>query len=498
VNLDSHVSAASPSHALAHGGRLSTIASVLALVAVAAALQFAVVHVPYDADTAYHVAVARLLREHGILRAFPWTPFSWLSDHYADKELLFHLLLAPVAGLRWTLAAQIMGTIAGAAILIAIFGVLRAERVRYAALWALAPLLACEVFVFRFSIVRPHLLSIALAIVVLWAAARGRLAALAIASALYPWCYVAWYLPLVLVAIAEAARAASGERVGWKAGAVALGGIAAGIALHPNALNLLRFTWIVLGDVLIRNAWGARQGIELGREFDPFTTGEWARWLLVAAVMAVAAAVLAWRDRRRGGPVPLAFALAALAFGLLTVRTARFAEYFAPLATTAFALAAQHVAWRPLAAVALGLSALYGAPSKLETVEALGSHEDLMAPALEASLARAIPPGAQVFTCEWGLTGRMMLALPERRFLVALDPTLFLDHDPELYQLWYRLPREAPAGAAAVIRERFGARYVICRWDARFRRFFDRLAFEPGVRMIALAEDWNAYALTEP
>ncbi|PKN16660.1 MAG: hypothetical protein CVU66_00165 [Deltaproteobacteria bacterium HGW-Deltaproteobacteria-23] len=47
---------------------------------------------PLDSDTAYHNAVGRLIGEHGILQAFPWTPFSWLSDHYADKELLFHLL----------------------------------------------------------------------------------------------------------------------------------------------------------------------------------------------------------------------------------------------------------------------------------------------------------------------------------------------------------------------------------------------------------------------
>ena len=53
----------------------------------------------FDGDTGYHLAVARLTREHGVLHAFPWTPFSWMADHYADKELLFHFLLVPVASL---------------------------------------------------------------------------------------------------------------------------------------------------------------------------------------------------------------------------------------------------------------------------------------------------------------------------------------------------------------------------------------------------------------
>jgi hypothetical protein len=46
--------------------------------------------VPWDADTSYHIAVARLLREYGILHKFPWTRFSWLNENYADKEFLFH------------------------------------------------------------------------------------------------------------------------------------------------------------------------------------------------------------------------------------------------------------------------------------------------------------------------------------------------------------------------------------------------------------------------
>lgn len=59
--------------------------------ALVAAIQWAIPY-PLDDDTAYHYAVARLIREHGILQSFPWTRFSWQFDHYADKEFFFHLL----------------------------------------------------------------------------------------------------------------------------------------------------------------------------------------------------------------------------------------------------------------------------------------------------------------------------------------------------------------------------------------------------------------------
>jgi hypothetical protein len=477
---------------------LATVSSLLLFVAVAAIVQFHFTSVPHDEDTAYHVAVGWLIREHGFLRSFPWTPFSWLADNYADKELLFHLLFVPLAGLSWITAAKIVGTISGAAALTAIWAVLRAERVRLAWLWALVPLLASDVFLFRFALVRPHLLSIALAVVVLWAAARGRLVVLAVASALYPWTYVAWQLPLVLAATAEVARLLSGERIRWRPAAVALAAVAAGVALHPNALNLVRFSWIVIVDILLGMAWGgAREDLTLGREFDPFTAEQWARWLVACAAMTAAALVLAWRGRRSGS-VPLAFVLAALGFGVLTVRTARFAEYFVPFSVAALALAVQPIRWRWLpAAVAAGCLAYTAVPAS-ETLGGLRTRRELIPPPLAADLRSRIPVGAQVFTCDWGVTGTLMLALPDRKFMVALDPTLFYLADRERFRLWMRLQREGPAGTAAAIRERFGARYVVCFWEDWLRDFTNRLAFEPGVRTLLVTDDWNVYELADP
>ncbi len=169
---------------------------------------------------------------------------SWLADHYADKELLFHLLFVPLGGLGWVTASKVVGTLAGAAVLFSIYLVLRAEQVRFAAVWAVLPLATSSAFLYRFVLVRPHLLSIALVVIVLWAASRRRLAVLAAAALVYPWAYVAWFLPVVLVALAEVARGVGGERPGWKPGAVAAAAIAVGVAVHPNGANLVRFTWL--------------------------------------------------------------------------------------------------------------------------------------------------------------------------------------------------------------------------------------------------------------
>lgn len=447
---------------------------------------------PLDADTAYHVAVGRLIRAHGILHAFPWTPFSWLANHYADKELAFHLALAAVGNLPWITAARIVGALWGAAALLALFLILRAERVRWPGLWALLPLCASTVFLFRFVLVRPHVASIALAPVVLWACVRRRLVIVALVSALYPWFYVGWTLAVAMAVIAEVARAVTRERPTLTPIAVVLGGVVVGIALHPNAANLVRFTWIQSVDVLLRGAWGGDAVLELGDEFRAFSAGEWAKWLLGAAGAAAVGAALSWPSR---DVMTRAFSIAALCFCAMTLRTARFAEYFVPFSIVALALGSRTVRWRWFPVAAAAALALYATPTTAKFLDDAAQATEDLPPAVGAQLAAAIPPGSQVFTCGWGHTGTMMLALPERRFIVALDPTFFYVNDPDLYRLWYSLPRAPPGHPAAIIREKFGARFVVCRYDDRFRRFFNRLATDGDTRPLTVAEGWEAYDL---
>jgi len=478
-------------------GWASPWAFALAALTVAGAIQFLYARIPSDADTAYHAAVGGLIREHGILRSFPWTSMSWLADHYADKELLFHLIFVPLGGLGWITASKVVGTLAGAAVLFAVYWICRQEAVRPAWLWALLPLFTSAAFLYRFTLVRPHLLSIALALLCLWAAARRRYLLLALLALVYPWTYVAWVLPLGMAIVVEVSRLVGGERPDWRGSAAAAAGLAVGLAVHPNAENLIRFTWLQIGGALLTNAWGGRSGLELGTEFAPFTLGQWAELLILPPVMALTALGLSWR-RRREAQLPLAFALTAVLLGVATVRTARFVEYFVPFTVVALGLALNGVRWRPvrLAPVALlFLAVMYQGREEAELLGRLREWSSRVPGYVATAMRAAIPEGSQVFTCEWGMTGYLMQVLPGRRFLVALDPTFFQAKDPELYALWYASTRRPPPEVASLVRNRFRARYVVCLQDAQFQEFANRLATTPGVRTVLVSEDWGVYDL---
>jgi hypothetical protein len=453
---------------------------------IAGVIQFCFVSVPYDADTAYHVAVGRLIQQHGILKSFPWTPFSWLADHYADKELLLHLLFVPVAKLSWVTASKVVGTFLGTLLLLALYFVFRAEKIPLAGLWALLPLIASDVFLFRFSLVRPHLLSITLVPLFLWAAGRGHLVSLFMLSAIYPWSYVAfWQLPLALLLAAETAHILSGGHIRWRPIAAVTSGVLTGWVLHPNSLNLLKLNWIHMVDILLKKAWHSMEGLELGLEFLPFSLSQWAEWLLACVLMALVGLFLAWRHRKRDS-LSLAFAL-----GL----TARFAEYFIPLSVATLALAARFLPWRIVPIIVCCMILPYTAFPLTETLHGIGTRIDRIPSSFSRWAQRQVPEGAQVFTTEWGHTGTLMLALPARKFIVALDPTLFFIKNPELYHLWYRLPRNPEPGMAETIRRKFGARFVISFTEERFNEFYYRLSLEPGVRRLLASPLWMVYDL---
>lgn len=114
------------------------------------------------------------------------------------------------------------------------------------------------------------------------------------------------------------------------------------------------------------------------------------------------------------------------------------------------------------------------------TIRGLTTQADRVPPRVAEVLAQAIPVGSQVFTCNWGYTGEYLRSLPDRRWIVALDPTLFHAKAPGLYQLWFVLPRDPPPGAAQLVREAFGARFVLCEgrgWEPFYRQLLrDRSA----------------------
>ncbi len=448
----------------------------------------------FDSDTAYHLAVARLMRSEGLLSSFPWTPYSWLAEHYADKELLFHLLLLPVANLDPPTASRIAGTFLGTVVLTVLYLILRSEGVLQAGLWTLAAPACSGAFLARFAMVRPHLLSIALSLILVWSATRRRWVILATAAFLFPFCYTAWHLPLALATVVAGVQFLVDRRLHWRGPALVLAAVCTAVLLHPDFPENLRLFRIVNIEILFRTAWSSRSGFDLGGEFQPFSLPGFGRHALLPSLLALAALRRSWAVRREDA-LPLAAALCAAAFLAVTLRTQRFIEYLVPFSMLAAALTLTGSRLRSLPAGVLAVGVALMALLGRHPLDLMRQRTDLIPPPVREALAGLIPPGAQVVTCDWEFTGELLLALPGRRFLVALDPVLFAVQDPRRYRIWYQTTHDPPPRPARLLGTTFAAGYVLCAGEPKWGPFLKSMAEDPDTALRVRVGPWRIFQL---
>jgi hypothetical protein len=250
-------------------------------------------------------------------------------------------------------------------------------------------------------------------------------------------------------------------------------------------------------DVLIRNAWGEHIEFNMGEEFGPFSLVEWLKNMSVPTVAMICAGRGAWQQRKNDLLLP-AMALAMLLFLLLTLRTNRFLEYSVPLAMLSLALTSrtEHKKWLLPAFAGLSLCAtlLTGIPL-LHYITSSQPRIWQMDKRAGQLISREVPVGAAVFTCGWEYTGTLMVEVPDRNYLVALDPTLLYKRDPGLYDLWYRTLKDAPPDAATVVRRSFASRYVICLDHPTLHPFFDALTADSRAQVLYSDGKWVLFDL---
>ncbi len=397
-----------------------------------------------DRDAYYHARYAERLPDRGLARDFPWTQESMWRDRFADKELLYHVLLVPFCRSDATLVPglKLATFILGVLVFLAFYAVLVAARVRAPTFFALLLLFAGNHVLFRMVMGRAHLLSVGIAVVGAGLILARRYRLLYPLAFAYAWTYAAPHL-LVGLALPDAVarRAREGRWTLGGAGAAALG-VVAGLVLNPYVPNSLLLFW-VQNVVVLGHAWGvggetASASPRLGAEFDPVSTralGESSQAVLLSLLFAVGAAVL---GRERPGPRTASlFVMTGFAF-VLYLLSAKFIEYLAPLAVLLAASAATDLAagrrfgdilgksraWRTLAIAALlALPVGLGLATEART---LASIRSLPPPSLEGAgrwLRANEPPGRTIAHLSFHDFAVLFHFDPDHRYLVGLDPT---------------------------------------------------------------------------
>jgi hypothetical protein len=448
---------------------------------------------PWSYDEYYHVGLAREMGHQFFLKSFPWTPFSILSAHFADKEPLFHLLLMPFSGLSLE-TATLCGVLIGQLLLIGSFVlVLRWIKAPHAYAFMLALTMLGSLVAMRVDMCRPHLLLMTGAVLILGAlAAERRPWELALIALLFSWAHAgAW------IAIAEgavwalagvfAAPPTSGRRVPWRPVLWIAAGWLLGQILHPSFPDNWRLFIFQNFVVPFEASPAGNEALrsQIGEELSPPTLAIlFEQW--TAFLAPLLATFLLWRhphSRRRAPLAAIALSWAFLIAGSVLIR--RFLELGAPLSVLALALVVAAASDRPIGPLRstaarskrdrpadpqlllggwgpwiLPLFLVIGAAWTGWTVRSYSFGNRSGPREMALSMGANAPAGARVFTAQWADSAPLFYSAPQLKSLVALDPTFFFAQDPDRFAEYVRIVSGRHPDPRTAIQKDFGARYV--------------------------------------
>ncbi len=442
----------------------------------------------FERDGYYHARLAFLLPERWFSRSFPWTQLSTWRDAYCDKEVVYHLLLAPFARLApgALLGALFFSVLLAVCVLGALYLVLRARAVPWPAWFAALPLAMGGLFVARLGMIRSHVLSMLLLVLGVHLLLERRWRAVLVFGFVYAWCYTfPFVLAMTAAPLALGLWAVKGG-LDWRTPLAAFAGSALGLAIHPYSPVTLENFLTVVEIFVLGNQGADASGLELGNEiyryplpvfFDIYPL------LLLSMPVLLLAALLGWR--RITAEAKGVTAACTFWFGM-SIAAPRFTEYQVPL----FALAAGLVTrdlwsgWPPVRAW-LGRSLTR---RRLATAAALALlvgfharsfafyqayHREAAPPRRFDGAARwmaaNLAPGETVINLYWDDFPELFYAAPRQHYLWGLDPTYSLRFDAAKTMLLERMrQREAPLDGRGLA-EAVGSRTLVLRAERALR-----------------------------
>lgn len=436
-------------------------------------------------DSYYHLKMAEMLPEVGLLHEFPWLRFAYFTDEghaFVSHHYGFHVLLAPFVHLsKWITDETFAGGRWFNACCMGVIFVLFARLVREGgggSVWVWLPLIVLLPFQFftRHAFIRAITPSLAFMLLICWLLFRGRSRWLAVAIAAYIHLYMGGVLfaPLIVGAwvvadllIGERDRRILGGVVVW-----AVAGWVIGIVTHPYRAGMLEFLRLqVFGS-------GLSPDIPVGKEWKPYDNVWWfmqmSGVLIGAWLMAV---VLRLRQGGRLGAAELCLFLLNIAFGVLTAKARRFIETWPIfcLLSAIYMAAPCFAAWgrgltdRIFLARLRKIGAIGGiagtgvivalSPVWREIRSSSKGEYDL--PAIRAAmtfLRENAQPGDVVFTDDWDIFPLFFHFNSHNHYIVGLDPKFTHARDPELWERYVKISRgQTPAEVSVEVKSESGA-----------------------------------------
>jgi len=398
----------------------------------------------HDADSYFHLSVARLYNQQGFVDHLDWARYSIMNTAFGDKEFVFHLLLMPFV--RW-LPSELGGKIALALLNATTAAVIANLSIRAIGKWGLfTPVWifgTSAAFSLRMSRLRPEILSLLILMLATWAASRKRYFWLMVLSTIYALSYTAFH---VLIGLSIGWLIIYGwvyRHWEWRIPVYAIIGAAVGLAIHPNFPSNLKIWTIQNIDFFL-----LKSQIAVGNEIQPACIAT----MFSLNLGWLSGLIIFWRSMetktvqtKTVGPECF-FLVNAVAFSLLYLLMQRFSIYCIPFVTLALFFWIKNrnseiglwtrLPWRgrlPFTAT-FGLCLCTSIISTWYVYVNLRDHSvfDTAHRKDWHALGQVIPENAKV-AAPWDAAELYVWAAPQARYINLLDPVFMFVSHPEVY-----------------------------------------------------------------
>ena len=221
-------------------------------------------------DSFYHAGIAKMGPGVFLAKEFPWTEISIWHNYFADKEMLYHVLLWVIFSIQQMFGAAIHppfhlpAMIVFTGMISACVFTARRMGIRPGLILA-GSLLFCFLAptgTYRLMMMRPHVLSLALLVTACGIMAKGslkfRAAGMFILSFIYGWTYSNPHFIVIPALIFALFHCRNDRWKGFLVPGLSLAGVILSMVVHPQFPNTFRIWKIQAWDALISPMTGAK------------------------------------------------------------------------------------------------------------------------------------------------------------------------------------------------------------------------------------------------
>ncbi|MGI6457273.1 MAG: hypothetical protein ACOX5R_16875 [bacterium] len=422
---------------------------------------------PFDQDGYFHLRIAESPARFLGAENFPWMSASIYNEHYADKCILYHLMIHLFYLLRLDSLTLLIPAFTGSFLLAYVYYFLRRFDVRYPCIWTFLVLLISSDFFLRLLMIRPHVLSIVCALICVQFLLNGNYRLLAILAFLYVFTYSSYHLLLMLSFLYVMCHYIYYRRLDFTPFVLTFISLGFGILLHPHFPDNFIIWKVNTIDVFVLDLLF----VDLDLIVELLPAGPHFLLLENFFLFFPIPGLLLWTLSRSAQVSfqSIYLLLVCFIFLCMTMFAVRFIEYWAlfSVLTAAFLVRDLHLTDALRKGQKLGILIvvffLYFY-NFVDTKIQFGQYHfpDLQNVSSWIKNSEQIQPGEIIFHDSWDYFPQLFYFNTENRYLFGLDPIFLFAYDREKYETW-RAVSDGSAQNIRAILEDFNSRVILIR-----------------------------------